>query len=123
MSEYTPSYDVMFWVHFMASFMLVIACWWLAHVNANSKEVLGRTVALLYALFSLFIASTAFTRFTVMYPRLIDWLLIGDKLVLITLFMFVGVRREFLEKQKLRPHEPVVSWRFLTYKVWWRRDQ
>ena len=78
----------MLFINNLLSFALVMVCWWLAHLFSLRSKILGRVIALMFALVAMLVAVIAIFRNLDMG---IDTMTLVTKGVYVTLFLAIGI--------------------------------
>ena len=80
----------------LTSTVVVIACWWLAHINARARPP-GRAIAAGYALIGISVLFTALVRNLAIGPVYVTpWLIVTTKALLGATFLMTIYRRSTL---------------------------
>lgn len=77
----------------LSSGVVILACWWLAHLNARAKPP-GRAIAAGYAILGLSVLFTALVRnLGLDLQPVVPWLIVGTKTILAVTFLLTIYRR------------------------------
>lgn len=78
-------------VNHLFSFLVVMACWWNAHLTASSREVFARISALGYGAVAVATIAMAFFR---QFSIETEWVAVLYKVALVGLFVTIALRKQ-----------------------------